>query len=60
MQANECDCCGVKVNSKEVNQGSKIGTEMPCTLIFKGQSTFVDILIKEVGWYMQKKFLIRF
>ena len=48
LRASEYHCCRVYVTGKAVNQGDNKGMKVPCTLLFKGQSEFVDVLYQEL------------
>ena len=44
LRASEYHGCRVHVTSQAINQRDDKGMKIPCTLMFKGQSEFVDIL----------------
>ena len=44
--------CRVRVTGKAANQGDGKGMTIPCILIFKGQSVFVDIFSQELKKHM--------
>ena len=57
LRASEYHCCRVQVEGKAINQGDDKGMKVPCTLLFKGQSEFVDILsheLKKTCMYVNK------
>ena len=43
LRASEYHECRVHVTGQAINQGDYKGMKIPCTLMFKGQSEFVDI-----------------
>ena len=44
LRASEYHGCRAHVTSQAINQRDDKGMKIPCTLMFKGQSEFVDIL----------------
>ena len=48
LPASEYHCCRVQVEGKAINQRDDKGMKVPCTLLCKGQSEFVDILSHEL------------
>ena len=48
LQASEYHGCRVHITGQAINQGDDKGMKIPCTLMFKGQSKFVDILPQEL------------
>ena len=48
LRASEYHECTVRVTRKAVNEGDDKGMEVPCVLMFKGQSLYIDILNKEL------------
>ena len=44
--------CRVNVTGQAINQGDDTGMKIPYTLMFKGQSEFVDILSQELKKHM--------
>ena len=48
LQASEYHECTVRVTRKAVNEGDDKGMKVPCVLMFKGQSLYIDILNKEL------------
>ena len=48
LRASEYHGCRVRVTGKAVNQGDDKGMKIPCILIFKEQTEFVDILSQEL------------
>ena len=53
LRASEYHGCRVHVTGQAINQGDDKGMKIPCTLMFKGQSEFVDILSQELKKHMQ-------
>ena len=51
LQASKYHGCRVHVTGQSINQGDK-GMKIPCALMFKGQSEFVDILSQELKKHM--------
>ena len=52
LQASEYHGCRVHITGQAINQGDDKGMKIPCTLMFKGQSEFVDILSQELKKHM--------
>ena len=52
LRASEYHGCRVHVTGQAINQGDDKGMKIPCTLMFKGQSEFVDILSQELKKYV--------
>ena len=52
LRASEYHGCRVHVTGQAINQGDDKGMKIPCTLMFKGQSEFVDILSQELKKHM--------
>ena len=52
LRASEYHGCRVHVTGQAINQGDDKGMKIPCTLMFKGQSKFVDILSQELKKHM--------
>ena len=52
LRASEYHGCRVRVTGQAVNQGDNKVMKIPCTLMFKGQSEFVDILSQELKKHM--------
>ena len=48
LRASKYHCCRVQVEGKAIIQGDDKGVKVPCTLLFTGQSEFVDILSHEL------------
>ena len=53
LRASEYHWCKVHVTSQAINQGDDKGMKISCTLMFKGQLEFVDILSQELKKHMQ-------
>ena len=52
LRASENNECKVRITGKAVNQGDNKGMKVPCILMFKGQTQFVDILSNELKKYI--------
>ena len=48
LRASEYHGCRLHVTGQAINQGDYKGMKIPCTLMLKGQSEFVDILSQEL------------
>ena len=51
-RASECHGCRVHVTGQAINQGDDKAMKTPCTLMFKGQTEFADILSQELEKHM--------
>ena len=54
LQASEYHGCRIHVTGQAINQGGDKGMKIQCTLMFKGQSEFVDILSQERKKHVSK------
>ena len=52
LRASKYHGCRVRVTGQGINQGDNKGMKIPYTIIFKGQSEFVDILSQELKKHM--------
>ena len=54
LRASEYHGCRVHATGQAINQGDNKGMKIPCTLMFKRQSEFVDILSQELKKHVNK------
>ena len=52
LRASEYHGCRVRVTGQAINPGDNEGMKIPRSLMFKGQSEFVDILSQELKKHM--------
>jgi len=52
LRASEHHKCKVRVTGSAINQGDNKGMKVPCTLMFTGQSEFIDMLSHELNKHM--------
>lgn len=52
LRASEYHECKVRITGKAINEGDKKGMKVPCILMFKGQTQFIDILSNELEKHM--------
>ena len=52
LRCEHNDCKVKIVDGKAVNLGDGMGMRVPCILVFRGQSEFIDILSNELSKHM--------